>query len=55
MASRPFASVAVALDVQAEQTDVLLQPLVDVSAALACLHIHRRERCSVTMTEVVVP
>lgn len=29
MASRPFASVAVALDVQAEQTDVLLQPLVD--------------------------
>lgn len=35
MASRPFASVAVALDARGEQTE-LLQPVVDVS--IACLH-----------------
>lgn len=37
MASRPFASVAVALDVRGEQAE-MLQPLVDVSRPLAWLH-----------------
>lgn len=40
MASRPFASVAVALDARGEQTE-LLQPVMDVSAALlAYIHTH---------------
>lgn len=39
MASRPFASVAVALDARGEQTE-MLQPMVDVSPVLACLHTH---------------
>lgn len=39
MASRPFASVAVALDARGEQTE-MLQPVVDVSPVLVCLHIH---------------
>lgn len=39
MASRPFASVAVALDARGEQTE-MVQPMVDVSPVLVCLHIH---------------
>lgn len=37
MASRPFASVAVALDARGEQTE-LLQPVVDVSTASLFAH-----------------
>ena len=39
MASRPFASVAVALDARGEQTE-LLQHVVDVSLALLLAHTH---------------
>lgn len=39
MASRPFASVAVALDARGEQTEVL-QPMVDVSPACLLAYTH---------------
>lgn len=39
MASRPFASVAVALDVKGEQAN-LMQPMVDVSSAHTRTHTH---------------
>lgn len=41
MASRPFASVAVALDAKGEQTD-LMQPMADVRSARFITHIHTR-------------
>lgn len=39
MASRPFASVAVALDAKGEQTEVM-QPMADVSSVHFITHAH---------------
>lgn len=52
MASRPFASVAVALDARGEQTE-LLQPVVDVSSAYLLLytHTHRLKHMKIKHTK----
>lgn len=53
MASRPFASVAVALDARGEQTE-LLQPVVDVSnACLLKTHTHTHTKYYQTCANTV--